>query len=198
MSSDPARTHPEGLSSAGSFSPRSCSLTTSLQAVRTLSVGPAASNPVWVQMLTIFVPALVALLVVVIGQAWTAAAGRRAEERTAWRALQQSALLETQDQLMGFWLATAKVLRGVPAAELKFTLQDANARLTVLGTRIADRQLATDLATWQYEMNLETQRVVRDAVPLTPEQVNQLNPRFIALSDRLGATALALRPGFVR
>ena len=88
--------------------------------------------------------------------------------------------------------------RGVPAAELKFTLQDANARLTVLGTRIADRQLATDLATWQYEMNLETQRVVRDAVPLTPEQVNQLNPRFIALSDRLGATALALRPGFVR
>lgn len=149
-------------------------------------------------MLTIFVPALAALLVVVIGQAWTAAAARRAEERTAWRALQQSALLETQDQLMGFWLATVKALRGVSTTELKFTLQDASARLTVLGTRIGDRQLAADLAAWQHEMSLETQRVVRDAIALTPGQVNQLNPRFIALSDRLGASAIALRPKGVR
>jgi hypothetical protein len=149
-------------------------------------------------MLTIFVPALVALLVVVIGQALTAASARRAEERTAWRALQQNVLLETQDQLMVFWLATAKVLRGVTAMELKFTLQDASARLTVLGTRIAERQLGADLADWQHKMSLETQRVVRDAIALTSEQVDQLNPRFIALSDRLGASAIALRPKGVR
>ena len=51
--------------------------------MRILSVGPSASDPVWVQMLTIFVPALAALLVVVVGQALTAASTRRAEERTA-------------------------------------------------------------------------------------------------------------------
>jgi hypothetical protein len=145
-------------------------------------------------MLTIFVPALAALLVAVIGQAWSAAAARRAEERAAWRVLQQGTLTETQDQLMDFWLATAKIMRGVTADELKFRLQDAGARLTVLGTRIADRQLAADLADWQHEMNLRTQRVARSAALLTPEQVNELNPGFIALSDRLGATALALRP----
>jgi hypothetical protein len=166
--------------------------------VHALSVGPAASDPLWIQMLTIFVPALAALVVAVIGQAWAAAAARRAEERTAWRALQQSTLTETQDQLMAHWLTIAKILRGATAAELPFTLQDANARLTVLGTRIADRQLAGDLAEWQQEMNLEAQRVVRNGVPLTAEQVNQINPRFIALADRLGATALASRPKGIR
>jgi hypothetical protein len=166
--------------------------------VRTLSLGPSASDPVWVQMLTIFVPALVALLVVVIGQAWAAAAARKAEERTAWRALQQSVLLETQDQLMAFWMATAKILRGVGDVQLRFTLQDASARLTVLGSRIADRQLAADLADWQYEMILQTQRVLGGADALTPGQVSELNPRFIALADRLGGSAIALRPKGVR
>jgi hypothetical protein len=166
--------------------------------VHILSIGPSPSDPEWLQMLTIFVPALVALLVVVIGQAWAAASARRAEERTAWRALQQSVLLETQDQLMEFWLATAKILRGVTDKQLRFTLQDTGTRLTVLGTRIADRQLAADLGTWQYEMNLETQRVVRGEGERNPAQVDQMNPRFIALVDRLGGSAIALRPKGIR
>jgi hypothetical protein len=145
-------------------------------------------------MLTIFVPALAALLVAVIGQAWSARATRRAEERAAWQALQQGTLTETQDQLMVFWLATAKIMRGVTIAELKFTLQDANARLTILGTRIADRQLAADLADWQQGMNLRSQGLVASGALLTPEQVNELHPGFINLADQLGAKALAFRP----
>lgn len=145
-------------------------------------------------MLTIFVPALAALLVAVLGQAWAAAAARAAEERTAWRTLQQGTLIEAQDQLMGSWLATAKILRGASAPELKFTLQDANARLTVLGSRIADRRLAADLATWQQEMNLEARRIAQGAPLLAPGQVNELHLRFVALSDRLGTSAVALRP----
>ena len=145
-------------------------------------------------MLTIFVPALAALSVAVLGQAWTAAAARRAEERTAWRTLQQSTLLEAQDQLMAAWLATAKIMRGISSSELQFTLQDANARLTVLGARIADRHLADDLAAWQQEMNLRTQRIAQGAAPLTTDQVNEFHQRLIALSDRLGISAIALRP----
>lgn len=65
-------------------------------------------------------------------------------------------------------------------------MQDASARLTVLGSRIADRQLADDLAAWQHAMSLETQRVVRGEGARTPEQVQEMHPRFIDLTDRLG------------
>lgn len=148
-------------------------------------------------MLTIFVPALVALLVVMIGQAWAATSARQAQERTTWRTLQQDVLLETQDRLMELWVATAKLLRGSAREDLQTTLQEASARITVLGSRIADRQLADDLAKWHHEMALEVTRVRGEGVR-TQAQVQEHHQQFLALVDRLGSSAIGLRPKSVR
>jgi hypothetical protein len=166
--------------------------------VRPVIVYAAPSTPVWLQMLTIFIPALVALIVVMIGQAWTAKSAREAEERTVWRALQQSVLLETQDRLMDNWVVTAKLLRGADHPDLPTAMEEASTRLTILGPRIADRQLATDIADWHHELAKAIGKVVAGGEPFSPEQITSYHRKYVALADRLGAAAIELRPKSIR
>jgi len=134
----------------------------------------------WLNMLQISVPVASALGLALLGYRIAVASDLRAKGTEARLKIERRAIEETQSALMSYWLSAAKLLRfprqeRAAMQDLTFKMQDASAAITVGYSRLMDRNLADDLATWHYATSLK----VRSSDRLSADE---LTVRMTALS----------------
>jgi hypothetical protein len=142
----------------------------------------------WLSMLQVFVPVASALGLALLGYYFTLKSDLRAKSTEARLAIQRQALEDAQHALMTFWTCAAKLLRypfseRLERRDLVTGLEDASVEVTVAHSRLADRQLADDIAIWHFatSLRLQSERAAQSA-----DDVNTEHMRFVALSNRMG------------